>query len=305
MSEHIQQIISISTENLSVSVPTVQAFFDEQSNTFSYVVSDPVTGQCAIIDSVLNYDAAAVRTTTTLADHIITYIEQEHLQVEWILETHVHADHLSAAQYLKSKLGGKVAIGQQIETVQEVFSKIYDIDGDKLIQQQPFDYLFKADEVLHIGQLRGQIIATPGHTPACVSYVIGDAVFVGDTLFMHDYGTARCDFPQGDAAQLFDSVQRLYCLPDEYRMFLCHDYLPKDRSEYQCETSIGVQKAKNTHIKFDSDKQTFIEMRNKRDAKLSLPKLMLPAIQINMKAGHMPEPNAKGQRYLKLPLNYF
>lgn len=269
------------------------------------MVYDAVTGQCAIIDSVLNYDAAAVRTATTLADQIIRYIEQRHLQVEWILETHVHADHLSAAQYLKSKLGGKVAIGHQIETVQQVFSEIYDIDVDELVQQQAFDYLFKADESFHLGQLEGRVIATPGHTPACVSYVIGDAVFVGDTLFMHDYGTARCDFPHGNAAQLFDSVQRLYRLPDEYRVFLCHDYLPESRSKYQCETSIGAQKTKNIHIKLDSDKQTFVQMRNERDAKLSLPKLMLPAIQINMKAGQLPEANANGQRYLKLPINYF
>lgn len=304
MSEQVPQM-SHSTQCLGVSIPQVQAFFDAQSKTFSYVVSDPFTAQCAIIDSVLNYDAAAVRTTTTLADQIIAYIEQRHLQVEWILETHVHADHLSAAQYLKSKLGGKVAIGQQIEIVQQVFATIYDMDVDALIQQQPFDYLFKADEVFQIGQLKAQVIATPGHTPACVSYVIGDAVFVGDTLFMHDYGTARCDFPQGDAAQLYDSVQRLYRLPDEYRVFLCHDYLPQSRSEYQCETNIGVQKTKNIHIQYDSDKQSFIEMRNQRDAKLSLPKLMLAAIQINMKAGQLPEANAKGQRYLKLPLNHF
>lgn len=304
MSKHIQQQ-SISTERLDINFPQVHAFFDEQTHTFSYVVSDPVTAKCAIIDSVLNYDASAVRTTTTLADEIIAYIEEQHLQVEWILETHVHADHLSAAQYVKSKLGGKVAIGQQIEKVQRIFSKIYDMDADTLVQQQPFDYLFKADELFQIGQLSGQVIATPGHTPACVSYVIGEAVFVGDTLFMHDYGTARCDFPQGDAAQLFDSVQRLYGLPDEYRVFLCHDYLPEHRSEYQCETSIGEQKAKNIHIRYDSDKQTFIEMRNKRDAKLSLPKLMLPAIQINMKAGQLPKANTRGQRYLKLPLNYF
>lgn len=304
MSEQVPQM-SHSTQCLGVSIPQVQAFFDAQSKTFSYVVSDLFTAQCAIIDSVLNYDAAAVRTTTTLADQIIAYIEQRHLQVEWILETHVHADHLSAAQYLKSKLGGKVAIGQQIEIVQQVFATIYDMDVDALIQQQPFDYLFKADEVFQIGQLKAQVIATPGHTPACVSYVIGDAVFVGDTLFMPDYGTARCDFPQGDAAQLYDSVQRLYRLPDEYRVFLCHDYLPEHRSEYQCETSMGVQKTKNIHIQYDSDKQSFIEMRNQRDAKLSLPKLMLAAIQINMKAGELPEANAKGQRYLKLPLNHF
>lgn len=297
--------MSHSTQYAAVSIAQVQAFFDAQSKTFSYVVSDPFTAQCAIIDSVLNYDAAAVRTSTTLADQMIAYIKQQHLQVEWILETHVHADHLSAAQYLKSKLGGKVAIGQQIETVQQHFATIYDMDADALIQQQAFDYLFKADEVFQIGQLQAQVIATPGHTPACVSYVIGDAVFVGDTLFMPDYGTARCDFPQGDAAQLYDSVQRLYRLPDQYRVFLCHDYLPEHRSDYQCQTSMGEQKTKNIHIQYESDKQRFIEMRNQRDAKLSLPKLMLAAIQINMKAGQLPEANAKGQRYLKLPLNHF
>ena len=220
----------------------IQSFFDEDTNTFSYVVADLETGQCAIIDSVLNYNAASVSTQTTLADQIVDYIQQQKLQVQWILETHVHADHLSAAQYLKSKLGGVIGISQKIQQVQQIFAKIYHLDEKELIEQQDFDYLFADHEAFKIGNLRAYNIPTPGHTPACLSYVIEDAVFVGDTLFMHDYGTARCDFPHGDAAQLFDSIQRLYQLPEHFSVFLCHDYLPDSRTEYVYQTTISAQK---------------------------------------------------------------
>lgn len=282
----------------------IQSFFDEDTNTFSYVVADLKTRQCAIIDSVLNYDAASVSTQTTLADQIVDYIQQQKLQVQWILETHVHADHLSAAQYLKSKLGGVIGISQKIQHVQQTFAKIYHLDEKELIEQQDFDYLFTDHEAFKIGNLRAYNIPTPGHTPACLSYVIEDAVFVGDTLFMHDYGTARCDFPHGDAAQLFDSIQRLYQLPEHFSVFLCHDYLPDSRTEYVYQTTISAQKNRNIHLKYNTLKTEFVAMREKRDADLSVPKLMIAAIQVNMKAGKLPEPEANGLRYLKMPLNY-
>lgn len=285
--------------------PVVQAFFDQATNTYSYVVSDPETKQCAIIDSVLDFDAASASTTTDQADRIITYVQQQHLQVQWLLETHVHADHLTAAQYLKQHLGGCVAMSNKITSVQQVFSPIYHLDQAYFSSHQSFDYLFTDGEHFKIGQLDAYNIATPGHTPACLSYVVGDAVFVGDTLFMPDYGTARCDFPKGSASQLFDSVQKLYQLADDTRVFLCHDYLPQSRQQYQCETSIAQQKAENIHIHVGVTKADFMMMREQRDASLSMPKLILPAIQINMDAGKLPEAESNGIRYLKLPLNYF
>ncbi|MFC3903500.1 Glyoxylase, beta-lactamase superfamily II [Acinetobacter marinus] len=297
---------AISTQDdFSVQVFSVQAFFHQDTNTFSYVVGDPATRACAIIDSVLDYDAASASTSTTHADQIIDYISSEHFTVQWILETHVHADHLSAAQYLKQKLGGKVAMSAKIGIVQETFSKIYHFDMKQINASQHFDYLFADGEPFHIGSLSAYNIPTPGHTPACLSYVIGDAVFVGDTLFMPDYGTARCDFPKGSAGQLFDSVQRLYQLPDTTRVFLCHDYLPDGRESYCYQSDVHTQKIENIHIQAGTEKSAFIEMRTQRDATLSMPRLILPAIQINMLAGHFPEPEENGQRYLKLPLNYF
>ncbi|ENX34117.1 hypothetical protein F889_02781 [Acinetobacter colistiniresistens] len=285
--------------------PIVKAFFDEQSNTFSYVVHDPETKHCAIIDSVLDYDAASASTSTQHADEIITYIQSQTLTVEWILETHVHADHLTASQYLKLKLGGKIAMSEKIAIVQDTFSAIYHLDLKYFNTHQVFDYLFKDNEHFSIGNLDAYNIPTPGHTPACLSYIIGDAIFVGDTLFMPDYGTARCDFPKGSADQLFDSVQKLYQLPDRTRVFLCHDYKPEGRDEYVYETSISTQKQHNIHINMKTLKQDFVQMRQSRDATLSMPKLILPAIQINMDAGRFPEPESNGIRYLKLPLNYF
>ncbi|OTG79730.1 MBL fold metallo-hydrolase [Acinetobacter sp. ANC 5054] len=284
----------------------VQDFFDKNTNTFSYVVADPDTRKCAIIDSVLDYDAASASIHTTHADQIIDFIQKNSLSVEWILETHVHADHLTASQYLQAKLGGKIAMSHNIGVVQETFCAIYNFDMNYFNSHQSFDYLFADHEHFKIGKLEAYNIPTPGHTPACLSYVIGDdAVFVGDTLFMPDYGTARCDFPKGSAASLFDSVQKLYDLPADMRVFLCHDYLPEGRHDYICESSIEIQKKQNIHIHEGTIKADFVEMRNQRDAALSMPKLILPAIQINMDAGKFPEPEQNGIRYLKIPLNIF
>lgn len=285
--------------------PLVQDFFDEATNTFSYVVSDPMTKRCAIIDSVLDYDAASATTSTTQADRIIAYVKAQTLEVEWILETHVHADHLTAAQYLKQELGGKIAISQKIAVVQQTFAAIYNLDLKQVNASQPFDHLFEDGEHFKIGELDVYNIPTPGHTPACLSYVVEDAVFVGDTLFMPDYGTARCDFPKGSAPVLYDSVQKLFELPEDTRIFLCHDYLPESRHEYQCETTIQMQKQHNIHVHSGVSKADFVAMRQQRDAGLSMPKLILPSIQINMKGGQFPTPEENGVSYLKLPLNYF
>lgn len=286
-------------------LPQVHDFFDEATNTFSYVVIDEATKHCAIIDSVLDYDAPSATTSTKGADRIIDFVRAHHLHVEWILETHVHADHLTASQYLKDKLGGKVAISNKIGTVQDTFSKIYHIDAVATGLANAFDYLFADHETFMIGCLQAYNIPTPGHTLACLSYVIGDAVFVGDTVFMPDYGTARCDFPKGSASTLYDSIQALYQLPDDTRVFLCHDYKPASRDHYHCLSSIGEQKQANIHLNIHTSKADFVTMREKRDATLGMPKLILPAIQINMNAGHLPAPESNGQRYLKLPLNYF
>lgn len=286
-------------------LPIVKDFFHEDTNTFSYVVRDPATKACAIIDSVLDYDPASASTSTIHADKIIAYIKEQGLTVEWILETHVHADHLTAAQYLKEELGGKIAMSQKIGIVQETFGAIYHLDIKQWNAQQLFDYLFEDHESFQIGTLKAYNIPTPGHTPACLSYVIGDAVFVGDTLFMPDYGTARCDFPRGSAEQLYDSVQSLFQLPEDTRVFLCHDYLPETRESYVCESDIQTQKKQNIHIHQGISKAEFAQMRNQRDSGLSMPKLILPAIQINMKAGQFLEPEQNGVSYLKLPINYF
>jgi glyoxylase-like metal-dependent hydrolase (beta-lactamase superfamily II) len=225
--------------------------------------------------------------------------------VQWILETHVHADHLTASQYLKEQLGGQIAISEKIVTVQDIFSQIYNLDYQALKAQHSFDYLFKDHEIFKIGELEAYNLPTPGHTPACLTYVIGDAAFVGDTLFMPDYGTARCDFPKGSAAQLYDSVMKIFNLAEHTRLYLCHDYLSESRLDYHCQTDIKSQREENIHIHTGVTKQAFIAMREQRDATLAMPKLILPAIQINMNAGQFPEPEINGIRYLKLPLNYF
>lgn len=301
--------------------PWVEPFFDEQTHTFSYVVTDQATRQCSIIDSVLDYDAASAHTSTVHADRIINFVEKNDLRVIWILETHVHADHLSAAQYLKSRLGGRIAMSEKISLVQKTFGAIYhlQVNDTNDMSAPAFDYLFTDGEYFQIGSLTAYNIPTPGHTPACLSYVIGDAVFVGDTVFMPDYGTARCDFPNGSASALYDSIQRLYQLDDTTRVFLCHDYRPEHKSEnkpehtserqpeqqreYQCLSSIGQQKRYNIHLNARTTKQDFVAMREQRDATLDMPKLILPAIQVNMNAGKLPEPESNGIRYLKIPLN--
>lgn len=286
-------------------IPHAKAFFDEDTSTYSYVVADTVTKACAIIDSVLDYDAASAKTSTIQADKLIDYVKAQNLQVEWILETHVHADHLTAAPYLKQQLGGKIAMSKHIDTVQQTFAKIYHVDIKQINANLPFDYLFDDGETFSIGELHAYNIPTPGHTPACLSYVIGDAVFIGDTLFMPDYGSARCDFPKGSAAALYDSVKKLYELPDTTRVFVCHDYLPDSRQTHQCQSNIDEQKQKNIHLHDGISKAEFVSMREQRDSTLGMPKLILPAIQVNMRGGNFPEPENNGVAYLKIPLNYF
>ncbi len=285
--------------------PLVKTFFDEPTFTFSYVVSDPETKRCAIVDSVLDFDYAAGKTDTVSADQIVDYVKAEGLTVDWILETHVHADHLSAAPYLKDKLGGQLSIGEHITTVQNVFGKAFNEGSAFQRDGSQFDHLFKDEEQFKIGTIEARAMHTPGHTPACMSYLIGDALFVGDTLFMPDYGTARCDFPGGDAHTLYISVQKIFSLPDETRMFMCHDYKAPGRDHYLNETTVGEERLHNVHVGEGKCEQEFIKMRTERDATLSMPRLILPSVQVNMRAGHMPEPEENGQSYLKVPVNLF
>lgn len=283
--------------------PIVTSFFDNATNTISYVVRDPEGTQCAIIDSVLDFDYASGRTDTSSADAIIEHIKAEGLTVAWVLETHVHADHLSAAPYFQDQLGGQIGIGENIKTIQDTFGKIFNEGTEFQRDGSQFDALFKDGDSFHIGQLRGDIMHTPGHTPACLTYVIGDAAFVGDTLFMPDFGTARCDFPGGSAEDLYDSVQRILSLPDETRIFVGHDYKAPGREEFAWESTVGEQKAKNVHVGGGKDRDTFVEMRETRDASLGMPKLIVPSLQVNMRAGNMPEPDDKGDVFLKVPVN--
>jgi glyoxylase-like metal-dependent hydrolase (beta-lactamase superfamily II) len=283
--------------------PAVKGFFDEETFTASYVVADPETGIAAIIDSVLDFDQPSGRTSTASADAIIAYVRERGLTVEWLLETHAHADHLSAAPYLQDRLGGRIAIGREILTVQKVFGEIFNEGADFARDGSQFDHLFGDGDAFSIGGISAIALHVPGHTPADLAYVIGDAVFVGDTMFMPDYGTARADFPGGDARRLYASVRRLMALPDQTRVFLCHDYKAPDRKEYVWETTIHAQRTGNVHAHDGIGEDTFVEMRARRDATLGMPRLILPSIQVNMRAGHFPEPEANGTRYLKLPLN--
>lgn len=285
--------------------PIVKTFFDEPTFTFSHVVSDPESKECAIIDSVLDFDYASGKTDRASADQIIAYIKEEALQTKWILETHVHADHLSAAPYLKEQLGGTLAIGDQITVVQNVFGKAFNAGSEFERDGSQFDHLFKDDETFNIGSISAKAIHTPGHTPACMSYLIGDALFVGDTLFMPDFGTARCDFPGGDATTLYQSIQKLFTLPDETRVFMCHDYKAPGRDEYLFETTIGEERKHNIHVSVEHDQNDFIQMREARDATLDMPRLILPSVQVNMRAGHLPPAEDNGQRYLKIPVDLF
>ncbi|MFN3712617.1 MAG: MBL fold metallo-hydrolase [Alcanivoracaceae bacterium] len=283
--------------------PDVKAFFDPDTFTVSYVVSDPATKQCAIVDSVLDYNPNAGTTNTTSADQIIAHVRQHGLTVEWLLETHVHADHLSAAPYLQEQIGGRLAIGSDIRTVQDTFGKVFNAGNEFQRDGSQFNQLFEDGDTFRVGSIEARAIHTPGHTPACMTYVIGDAAFVGDTLFMPDYGTARCDFPGGDASTLYQSVQKIFALPDDTRMFLCHDYLPPSRSEYVWETTVETQKRENIHIHEGISESEFVAMRTKRDAELDMPRLILPSVQVNMRAGHMPPADDNGIQYLKIPVN--
>ncbi|MCX7645064.1 MAG: MBL fold metallo-hydrolase [Rhodobacteraceae bacterium] len=285
--------------------PEVTAFFDEATFTVSYVVRDPMSRKAAIIDSVLDFDPASGRTDTRSADRIIAFVRERDYEIEWLLETHVHADHLSAAPYLQEKLGGKLGIGENIVIVQDVFGKVFNEGTEFRRDGSQFDRLFRDGDSFHIGQLRGDVMHTPGHTPACLTYVIGDAAFVGDTIFQPDYGTARCDFPGGSAEQMWDSVQRILSLPDETRIFTCHDYKAEGRDHFAWESTVGEQKAKNIHVGRGHTKEEFVARRKARDATLGMPRLILPSLQVNMRAGHFPEPEDNGVSYLKLPLNQF
>jgi glyoxylase-like metal-dependent hydrolase (beta-lactamase superfamily II) len=285
--------------------PEVVAFFDEETFTVSYVISDPQTRRAAIIDSVLDFDHASGRTGHTSADRIAAHVEQHGLKVDWVLETHVHADHVSAGDTLKHKLGGQSAIGEHVRIVQNAFARIFNTGAGFTPDGRQFDHLFRDGDTFKIGNLEARVLHTPGHTPACITYVIGDAAFVGDTLFMPDYGTARCDFPGGNAAELYHSIWKLFALPPETRLFLCHDYKAPGRDEYRWETTIGEQRAKNVHIHEGISEAEFVAMRTGRDKTLSMPKLILPAVQINMRAGILPEPESNGVRYLKLPVDGF
>ena len=283
--------------------PEVTAFFDEVTNTASYVVRDPQGTACAIIDSVLDFDQASGRTSTTSADEIIAYVKKTGLKVEWVLETHVHADHMSAAPYLQQELGGKIGIGANITVVQDTFGKIFNEGTEFQRDGSQFDALFTEGDSFHIGQLRGDVLHTPGHTPACMTYVIGDAAFVGDTLFMPDFGTARCDFPGGSSATMYASIQKILALPDETRIFVGHDYKAPGRDQYAWETTVGEQKALNVHIGKGRPIEDFVAMRDARDATLGMPRLILPSLQVNMRAGQMPPADEKGNVFLKLPVN--
>ncbi len=282
--------------------PQVTGFFDPATNTISYVVADPTSSACAVIDSVLDFDYAAGRTSTASADAIIAYIEKTGLRLEWLIETHVHADHLSAAPYLKAKLGGKVGIGEDIRTVQTTFGAVFNAGSDFQRDGRQFDHLFKDGERYQIGGLTGLALHTPGHTPACMTHVIGDAAFVGDTLFMPDAGSARADFPGGNARTLFRSMRRILTLPPETRLFLCHDYGPNGR-EIRWETTVATERAENIHARDGISEDEFVALREARDRTLAMPRLILPSIQVNMRAGALPPAEENGVAYLKIPLN--
>ncbi len=282
--------------------PKVKSFFDEATSTATHVVSDPKSGHAAIIDSVKDFDPKSGRTSTTSADEVIAYVKAEGLTIDWILETHVHADHLTAAPYLKQELGGKVGIGSQIQTVQGVFKTVFNAEEKFAVDGRQFDKLFADGEVFFIGGLKAKVMHTPGHTPACATYLIGDAAFVGDTLFMPDFGTARCDFPGGDARALFRSIKKILALPPETRLFLCHDYAPGGR-EYLWETTVAAERAGNIHVHDGVSEDDFVEMRAARDKQLDMPQLILPAVQVNMRAGELPPADDNGVHYLKLPVD--
>ena len=282
--------------------PLIEAFFDEVTSTVSYVVYDEPGGDCAVVDSVLDFDPKSGRTATRSADRIVDFVQRQHLTSQWILETHAHADHLSAAQYLRDKLGGKIAIGAAITQVQGVFRSIFHLEPEFKTDGRQFDRLLEDGETLSIGSFQARAIAVPGHTPACMAYQVGDAVFVGDTLFMPDVGSARCDFPGGDARTLYHSVHRLLSLPPSTRLFMCHDYPPPGRLP-AWETTVAHQRAHNMHLHDGVTEDAFVDLRTRRDATLDMPVLILPAVQVNIRAGAMPPPEENGVTYLKIPIN--
>lgn len=282
--------------------PQIQAFFDPATWTVSYVVYDQPGGHCALVDSVLDYDPKSGRTRTVSADKLIHFVKQQALRVDWILETHAHADHLSAAHYLRQALGGQIAIGAAITQVQRAFKGIFHLGPEFNADGRQFDHLFQDGEVFSIGQLQAQALAVPGHTPACMAYQVSDAIWVGDTLFMPDVGTARCDFPGGDAHALYRSVRKLLSQPSATRLFMCHDYPPGDRAP-RWETSVAEQRKANIHLHDGVSEEAFVAMRTKRDATLDMPVLILPSVQVNIRAGELPPPEANGVSYLKIPVN--
>ena len=287
----------------SARLPTIRTFFDEATFTATHVVYDPATKRAAIIDSVLDFDQAAGRTSHESSDAVIAYVREQGLTVDWLLETHAHADHLSDAPYLQQKLGGTLAIGRDIVTVQDVFGKVFNEPAVFARDGSQFDRLMSDGETFQVGELGAIALHVPGHTPACLAYVIGDAAFVGDTLFMPDYGSARADFPGGDARTLYRSIRRLMQLPTETRVFLCHDYKAPGRDTYDWETTIGAEHSGNVHVHDGVSEDDFVAMREARDKTLGMPRLILPSIQVNIRAGHLPEPEENGVSYLKLPLN--
>jgi glyoxylase-like metal-dependent hydrolase (beta-lactamase superfamily II) len=282
--------------------PEVTGFFDPVTNTISYVVKDPASDACAIVDSVMDIDYAAGRISYAHADEMIDFVRRHRLRVEWLVETHVHADHLSAAPYIQQKLGGKLGIGAKITVVQETFGKIFNEGTEFQRDGSQFDRLFEDGDTYSIGTMKAFAIHTPGHTPACMTHVIGDAAFVGDTLFMPDGGSARADFPGGDAGTLYDSIQKVLTLPDEIRLFMCHDYGPNGR-DIQWETTVGEEKAHNIHVGKGTTREEFVAMREARDATLDMPKLIIPSLQVNMGGGELPPPDDSGKRFLKVPVN--
>lgn len=281
--------------------PEVTAFFDEATNTISYVVKDPESNACAVVDSVMDIDYAAGRITYEHADSIISFIENNHWSLEWLIETHVHADHLSAAPYIQQRLGGKIGIGDKITVVQETFGKVFNEGTEFQRDGSQFDALFKDGDTYKVGNMTALVIATPGHTPACMVHVMGNATFTGDTLFMPDGGSARADFPGGDAGELYDSIQKLLALPDDMRLFMCHDYGPNGR-DIEWETTVGDEKAHNIHVGAGKSKAEFVKFRTERDAQLAMPKLIIPSLQVNMRAGELPL-DADGRPSIKVPLN--
>ena len=288
---------------MSTLIPDVRSYFDVKTNAACYILKDPKSNACAVIDSILDFDMASGTTHTAHADMLINEIKKNSWNLEWIIETHVHADHLSAAPYLSQKIGGKIAIGSNINAVQKVFGKIFNAGTEFQMDGSQFDCLFEDGDSFNVGQMEVEVMHTPGHTPACVTYVVGDSAFIGDTLFMPDFGTARADFPGGSATNLYRSIQRILSLPDDTRLFLCHDYKAPGRDEFCWETTVAEEKLNNIHVGGGKSEEEFVSFRTARDEQLNMPKLIIPSIQVNMRAGNLPPAEDNGTVYLKVPLN--